>query len=75
MGGLINQKCQSVCSTRLLAAKITDMEPSYIHLRMHSEYSVVDGIVRLDDAVQAAQADSMPSLALTDFGNVFGGQQ
>ncbi len=72
MGGLINQKCQSVCSTSLLAAKITDMEPSYIHLRMHSEYSVVDGIVRLDDAVQAAQADSMPSLALTDFGNVFG---
>jgi DNA polymerase III subunit alpha len=46
--------------------------PSFIHLRLHSEYSIVDGIVRLDEAVEAAAADGMPALALTDLGNVFG---
>jgi DNA polymerase-3 subunit alpha len=39
---------------------------------MHSEYSVTDGIVRIDDAVAKAQADGMPALALTDASNVFG---
>ena len=39
---------------------------------MHSEYSVTDGIVRIDDAVARAKADGMPALALTDAGNVFG---
>ena len=39
---------------------------------MHSEYSVTDGIVRIDEAVASARADGMPALALTDAGNVFG---
>jgi DNA polymerase-3 subunit alpha len=47
-------------------------KPSFVHLRVHSEYSIVDGIVRLDEAVAAAVADGMPALALTDLGNVFG---
>ena len=46
--------------------------PRFVHLRMHSEYSVTDGIVRLDEAVAKAKADGMPALALTDAGNVFG---
>ncbi|MSQ89687.1 MAG: DNA polymerase III subunit alpha, partial [Betaproteobacteria bacterium] len=46
--------------------------PRFVHLRMHSEYSVTDGIVRLDVAVARAKADGMPALALTDAGNVFG---
>jgi DNA polymerase-3 subunit alpha len=39
---------------------------------MHSEYSVNDGIVRLDDAVRRAAQDGMPALALTDSANLFG---
>jgi DNA polymerase-3 subunit alpha len=39
---------------------------------LHSEYSVSDGIVRLDDVVERAAADAMPALALTDLANVFG---
>ena len=39
---------------------------------MHSEYSVTDGIVRLDEAVARAAADGMPALALTDLANMFG---
>jgi len=46
--------------------------PSFVHLRLHSEYSIVDGIVRLEQAVAAAMADGMPALALTDLCNVFG---
>jgi len=46
--------------------------PRFVHLRLHSEYSVSDGIVRIDDAVERAQADGMPALALTDAANVFG---
>ena len=46
--------------------------PRFVHLRMHSEYSVIDGIVRLEDAVQRAVADGMPALALTDLANLFG---
>jgi DNA polymerase-3 subunit alpha len=44
----------------------------FVHLRLHSEYSIVDGMVRVDDAVAAAAADGMPALALTDLANVFG---
>jgi DNA polymerase III subunit alpha len=46
--------------------------PLFVHLRVHSEYSVNDGIVRLDDAVQRAAEDQMPALALTDSANLFG---
>ena len=46
--------------------------PTFIHLRMHSEYSVSDGIVRIDSAVANAVADNMPALALTDLSNLFG---
>ncbi|MFA6445260.1 MAG: PHP domain-containing protein, partial [Sterolibacterium sp.] len=46
--------------------------PRFIHLRLHSEYSITDGIVRLDAAVARAVADGMPALALTDLANLFG---
>ena len=46
--------------------------PRYVHLRLHSEYSVTDGIVRIDEAVARAAADGMPALAMTDAANVFG---
>src|SRR5688572_4415114 len=46
--------------------------PRFVHLRMHSEYSVSDGIVRIEDAVRRAVDDRMPALALTDSVNLFG---
>jgi len=48
------------------------MNPSFVHLRLHSEYTIVDGIVRPDDAVARAAADGMPALAITDLANLFG---
>jgi DNA polymerase III subunit alpha len=46
--------------------------PHFVHLRLHSEYSVSDGIVRIEEACELAAVDSMPALALTDLANVFG---
>ena len=46
--------------------------PRFVHLRMRSEYSVIDGIVRIEDAVKRAASDGMPALALTDAANLFG---
>ncbi|MEZ5647363.1 MAG: DNA polymerase III subunit alpha [Burkholderiaceae bacterium] len=44
----------------------------FVHLRLHSEFSVIDGTCRIDDVVPAAAADAQPALALTDLGNLFG---
>src|SRR5688572_13772137 len=44
----------------------------FVHLRTHTEYSVVDGTLRVADAVQAARADNQVALAITDLGNLFG---
>ncbi|MGA8147981.1 MAG: DNA polymerase III subunit alpha [Gallionellaceae bacterium] len=47
-------------------------DPVFVHLRLHSEYSIADGIVRIPEAVAAAKRDTMPALAITDLNNVFG---
>ena len=47
-------------------------DQKFIHLRLHSEYSIVDGIVRLDDAIKQAVNYQMGALALTDLSNLFG---
>ena len=44
----------------------------FVHLRLHTEFSVVDGTTRVDDVVAAAARDRQPALAITDFGNLFG---
>jgi DNA polymerase-3 subunit alpha len=44
----------------------------FLHLRLHTEFSVVDGTNRIDDVVAAAAADAQPALAITDLNNLFG---
>ncbi|MBP9931949.1 MAG: DNA polymerase III subunit alpha, partial [Rhodoferax sp.] len=44
----------------------------FVHLRLHSEFSVVDGTNRIDETVAAAAADGQSALAITDMGNLFG---
>jgi DNA polymerase-3 subunit alpha len=46
--------------------------PAFIHLRLHSEYSILDSTIRIPDVVAKAIADQMPALALTDLANLFG---
>ena len=44
----------------------------FVHLRLHTEFSVVDGTNRIDQVVSAAAANGQPALAITDFNNLFG---
>ncbi|SMF56153.1 DNA polymerase III subunit alpha [Pseudogulbenkiania subflava] len=46
--------------------------PRFVHLRLHSEFSVYDGIVRLDDAVKRAKKHGMPAIGMSDLMNLFG---
>ncbi len=45
---------------------------AFVHLRTHTEYSVVDGMLRIDAAAAAARADGQVALAITDLSNLFG---
>jgi DNA polymerase-3 subunit alpha len=47
------------------------MPASFVHLRLHTEYSLVDGVVRVPALMQAVAGAGMPAVALTDHGNVF----
>ncbi|WP_423599593.1 DNA polymerase III subunit alpha [Roseateles sp. MS654] len=46
---------------------------AFVHLRIHTEFSVVDGTLRIDDAAKAAAKDGQVALGLTDLANMFGG--
>ena len=48
------------------------MTPSFVHLRVHTEYSLVDGLVRLKPLVKQTSQAGMPALAMTDEANLFG---
>ncbi len=50
----------------------TRPSPPFVHLRLHTEYSVVDGTLRIDDAARAAGADRQVALGLADLNNLFG---
>ncbi len=45
---------------------------SFVHLHVHTEYSMLDGAARLDDLFARTAELGMPALAMTDHGNVFG---
>jgi len=47
------------------------MQPNFIHLRLHSEYSLVDGIVKIKPLIKQVSALNMPAVAITDQSNLF----
>ncbi|MCU7808140.1 MAG: PHP domain-containing protein, partial [Candidatus Thiodiazotropha sp. (ex Semelilucina semeliformis)] len=47
------------------------MEATFVHLRVHSEYSLVDGLVRVKPLVKQVAESGMPAVALTDQSNLF----
>src|ERR1700761_6594892 len=47
----------------------------FVHLHLHSQYSLLDGANRLDDVIAAGVEAGMPAMALTDHGNMFGAIQ
>ena len=46
---------------------------SFTHLHLHSQYSLLDGAIRLSDLFKRGQELEMPAIACTDHGNMFGG--
>jgi DNA polymerase-3 subunit alpha len=47
------------------------MTPGFVHLRLHSEYSLSDSVVRVPELVAAVAAAGMPAVAITDQNNLF----
>ncbi|HEX6791210.1 MAG TPA: DNA polymerase III subunit alpha [Candidatus Krumholzibacteria bacterium] len=48
------------------------MSASFVHLHAHSEYSLLDGSIKVGDLVRRAKELDMPAVALTDHGNMHG---
>src|SRR5690242_19539895 len=44
----------------------------FVHLHLHTEYSMLDGACRVDDVVEKAAEYGMPAMAITDHGGMFG---
>ena len=47
-------------------------QPSFIHLRVSSEFSISRGLLRINEIIENAQKLNMPAVALTDLNNMFG---
>ena len=47
-------------------------EPGFVHLHVHTEYSMLDGAARVEELVSQVAKEGMPAIAITDHGNVFG---
>ena len=65
----------SAVTRRTVVRAPSDPMPSFTHLHVHSEYSLLDGLIRVPDLVKAAQARGFSALALTDHGVMHGAVQ
>ena len=50
-------------------------QANFVHLHLHSQYSLLDGAIRLDDLIAKAKECRMPAVAVTDHGNMFGAME
>ncbi|MEO0264496.1 MAG: DNA polymerase III subunit alpha, partial [candidate division WOR-3 bacterium] len=48
------------------------MKKEFVHLHLHTEYSVLDGVLLVDEVIEKAREFGMPAVAITDHGNLFG---
>ncbi|MBN2689866.1 MAG: DNA polymerase III subunit alpha [Gammaproteobacteria bacterium] len=48
------------------------MQPRFVHLNLHTEYSIIDGMVRVKELIKNCVEHNMPAVAVTDFCNFFG---
>ena len=45
---------------------------NFVHLHLHSQYSLLDGAIKINELVDRAKQYNMPAVAVTDHGNMFG---
>ncbi len=48
------------------------MSAPFVHLHLHTQYSLLDGAIRLDDLFEKVVEYGMPAVAMTDHGSMFG---
>ncbi len=48
------------------------MASEFVHLHLHTEYSLLDGAAKIDQLTRQAKQNGMPAMAITDHGNLFG---
>src|SRR5207302_4000303 len=60
------------CDARRRRGDLMERHADFVHLHVHSEYSLLDGAAQLDKLVARARELRVPALALTDHGNLFG---
>src|SRR5512147_11554 len=48
------------------------LHADFVPLHLHTEYSLLDGAIRINELVETAKAFKVPALAMTDHGNLFG---
>jgi DNA polymerase-3 subunit alpha len=53
-------------------ADLASARDQFVHLHVHTEYSMLDGAARLDDLFDEAAQQGMPAIAMTDHGNLYG---
>jgi len=51
---------------------MTNKTPDFVHLHVHTQYSLLDGAIRIDDLLNRAKDFNMKSVAITDHGTMFG---
>ena len=51
---------------------MTNKTPDFVHLHVHTQYSLLDGAIRIDDLLNRAKEFDMNSVAITDHGTMFG---
>jgi len=51
---------------------MTNKTPDFVHLHVHTQYSLLDGAIRIDDLLMRAKEFDMNSVAITDHGTMFG---
>ncbi len=52
--------------------KLEPKRANFVHLRVHSAYSLLEGAIKIDDLVDLAKTNKMPAVAITDSNNMFG---
>ena len=51
---------------------MTESQSNFVHLHVHTQFSLLDGACRLDELLEVASKYNMPACAITDHGNMFG---
>src|SRR5687768_3095481 len=50
----------------------TPSRPQFVHLHVHTQYSLLEGAIRVKPLIQKVKSLGMPALAITDSNNLFG---